>query len=59
MPKTKTKKAPGFYVQIIETVERVEKELGPYSSEQLAEKADMGANRNLNHERFFTRTIQR
>ena len=48
-----------WYVKIIESLpdgkERVEKSLGPYASEHLADKADMGVNRNLNHERFFTR----
>ena len=50
-----------WYVHIIESLpsgkERVEKKLGPYESERLADKADMGVNRNLNHERFFTRIV--
>lgn len=50
---------PGYYVVIVEVTdkgEREEKRLGPYSSERIASKADAGVNRNLNHERFFTRT---
>lgn len=49
---------PGHYVVIYETTDkgdREEKRLGPYETERLAEKADSGANRNLNHERFWTR----
>lgn len=30
------------------------KVLGPYAQERLAEKADDGVNRNLNHEAFYT-----
>lgn len=53
------KHAPGYYVVIYESgiggdVEV--KRLGPYASKKLADKADSGANRNLNHERFFTLT---
>lgn len=62
--KTKPKpKAKGFYVQIIELLddgtERIERELGPYANESQADKADDGVNRNMNHERFFTRQVQR
>lgn len=57
------KPAPGWYVVIYEHAEnmkpREEKRLGPYSSERLAEKADAGVNRNLNHEKFYTNIIER
>lgn len=58
----KSKKAKGWYVQIIEVTdggEKIDRELGPYDDERLADKADNGVNRNLNHERFFTRQVQR
>lgn len=46
-----------LFVEVVESAtEVVVKRLGPYSNENEAEKADRGANINLNHERFFTRT---
>jgi hypothetical protein len=45
-----------FYVQVIEFESgKVERELGPYVNERLAEKADDGLTRQLNHERYYTR----
>lgn len=46
------------YVQVIEieTGNKI-KELGPYKSERMAEKAEDGVNRNLNHHKFFTWVI--
>jgi len=35
--------------------DRIEKTLGPYVSERMAARAAMGANRNLDHERFYTK----
>lgn len=52
---------PGYYVVIFETTdkgEREEKRLGPYATANVASKADNGVNRNLNHERFWTRIEQ-
>lgn len=43
-------------IEIVETATgKVEKKLGPYASEHLCDKADDGVNRNLDHERFYTR----
>lgn len=38
---------------------RVEHTIGPYASERLAERADAGLNRQLDHGRFFTRIVSR
>lgn len=45
-----------FYVQVIEfdTGEAIRR-LGPYNSKRLAENAERGIERNLDHSRFFTR----
>ena len=44
-----------FWVQVIETeTEKVEREIGPYTTERMAERAEDGVNRNLNHDRFHT-----
>lgn len=43
-------------IEIVESATgKVEKKLGPYASERLRDKADDGVNRNLDHERFYTR----
>lgn len=52
-------KKAGWYVEIVGPGDKVEKELGPYVDERQADKADAGVNRNLNHDRFFTRTVKR
>lgn len=50
----------GFFVQIIESAtNNVEKELGPYASERLADRADNGVNINLDQERFYTLVVER
>ncbi len=60
---TKVKRARGFYVVIFESFDDVDcpevevETLGPYASATLADKADDGVNRNLNHDRFFTRIV--
>lgn len=47
----------GLFVEIVEFPgDKVIERLGPYGSENAAEKADRGVNSNLNHERFYTRT---
>lgn len=44
-----------YFVQIVEIKTGNEiKELGPYKSERMAEKAESGVNRNLNHDLFVT-----
>lgn len=51
-----TAAAPELSIEIVESVTgKVEKKLGPYASERLRDKADDGVNRNLDHERFYTR----
>lgn len=45
------------WVLIIDENDKVEKMLGPYANERMAEKADSGVNRNLNHERYLTRIV--
>ncbi len=48
---------PELFVEVVESAtDEVVKRLGPFASEHLAEKADRGANINLNHDRFYTRT---
>lgn len=56
-----------YYIEIVEypTKEladdeefQIERRLGPYSSERLADRADNGINRQLDHERFFTRIVE-
>ena len=44
-----------YYVQVREIVgDKLEREIGPYASLRLAEKAEDGVLRQLNHERYFT-----
>ncbi len=51
----KQTKAKEFYVEIREIKTRkVEKRMGPFASERMAEKCDRGANINLDHARYFT-----
>lgn len=49
-----------FYVEVVQYGKngggRVVKRLGPMS-ERKADKVDDGLNRNLNHEKFFTRIV--
>lgn len=46
-----------YFVRIIEWgTERIERELGPYGSLRLAERAEDGVLRNLDQERFYTET---
>jgi hypothetical protein len=48
-----------YYVQIIRYDDCiVETELGPYT-ERRAELADGGINRNLNHEDYYTKIVQK
>lgn len=35
----------------------VVKTLGPYANERLAEKAERGVEANLDHENYYTRTV--
>lgn len=46
-------------IEIVEyTTSKVEKKLGPYASVRLRDKADDGVNRNLDHNRFYTRFVR-
>ena len=47
-----------YFVQIIEnhTGNKIE-EIGPYSSERMAERAERGVLRNLNRDRYFTYVV--
>lgn len=48
-----------YYVQLIEiNTEKVIKEMGPHTKSQ-AEKIESGADRNLNHEKFCTKIVQK
>lgn len=38
---------------------KVAKTLGPFSGESMADRADRGMNRNMDHDRFFTRIVER
>lgn len=50
--------AARFFVEIVESASGgVEKKLGPYPSRRMAEKAEAGVCRNLDHERFYTRVL--
>ncbi len=46
-----------WVIIVDDETEKVEKMLGPYANERMAEKADNGVNINLNHERFTTRIV--
>jgi len=47
-----------WYVDIVNgDTDLTEKRLGPYDSESLAERAERGVNRNLDHDRFYTMTV--
>ena len=39
--------------------DKVIKELGPFYSERMAERADNGVNINLNHEEYYTITVEK
>lgn len=46
---------PGYYVCIIGYTDKANvKTLGPYGSERLAERAEDGVNRSLNHDVYYT-----
>lgn len=50
------KKGAKLAIEIVESAtNKVVKKLGPYTSERLRDRADDGVNRQLNHERFYTR----
>lgn len=52
-------KKNGWYVEIVETAtNKVEKQLGPYETENLADKAESGVSRNLDHEKYHTQQRQ-
>lgn len=52
-------KKNNWYVEIIETAtKKIERKLGPYESESLADKAEMGVSRNLNHAKYHTQQRQ-
>ncbi len=47
-----------FCIEIVAYADgKVMKEMGPYATHKIAERIDDGLNRNLNHERFFTRIV--
>ncbi len=49
-----------WFIDIVEYEgDRIEKTLGPYGSERVADRGDRGVNINLNHERFYTRVEER
>lgn len=48
----------GWYVEIVAYADdKVEKRMGPFPSERQANRVDDGANINLDHSRFYTRTL--
>lgn len=48
-----------YYVQLIEiSTEKVIKEMGPHTERQ-AKKIESGADRNLNHQQFYTNIVQK
>ena len=51
--------APGWYVEIVDLLDRPMTVLGPYGSERIAERGESGVLRNLDHARFSTRIVQR
>lgn len=49
-----------FYVQIIEYASgEVEKELGPYNTERMADKACDGVDVNLNHGAYYSQVVEK
>jgi len=47
-----------YYIEVISFDSgMVEKQLGPYTSERMADKAMSGVDRNLNHELFYSQVI--
>lgn len=49
-----------WYVEIVEFgTDKVERTIGPYATERNADKAMSGADRNLNHEKYYTRQVHR
>lgn len=49
-----------WWVELVESPgDVVVKRLGPFPSERMAEKCERGVNINLNHERFYTRTVRK
>jgi hypothetical protein len=49
-----------IYIQIREWgTDRVERELGPYANQRIADRAENGLMRQLDHERFYTETVER
>lgn len=51
--------ADNYYVQIVQfSDDAIEKEMGPFTDRK-ADLVDGGVNRNLNHDKFFTKIIQK
>lgn len=48
------------YIQIREfKTDRLERELGPYPNQRIADRAEDGLMRQLDHDRFYTETVER
>lgn len=48
------------YIQIREwNTNRLERELGPYASQRIADRAEDGLMRQIDHDRFYTETVER
>lgn len=51
-------KSVKWFVEIVEFgTDKIEKKLGPYANERTADKASNGVDRNLNHDKYFTRVM--
>ncbi len=51
------KNMPEYYVDIYDGAQdnpEVYKTMGPYANERMAEKAEAGIGRNMNHDRYYT-----
>lgn len=49
-----------YFIEVVEfETEKVERTLGPFVNERQADRAEDGLNRQLNHERYFTRAVSR
>ena len=46
-----------IYERKDEGADALETKLGPYTTERIAERAERGVNRNLDHDRFYTGVV--